>query len=223
MVCVKVTDPAEVLPMTTEPLLFTVMFNLIGLEGVVPKTRTTSREAGMPLALAPLVLAFMLHGFTLTTLPRANGDSAGKVEAVTVKIHDPKVVTPDAVLPLLVIVKAGVALLLVKATVVGPARVTGVALAVLSVPEKPLLKVATIGAAFVVAGTKAATLVAVTAAVISAFATGTVAGESLPPQAANAAANVRPKANLANLTPATGNFCIFIPLLKLMDSSHLYF
>lgn len=212
-----VTEPTEVLPMTTVPSVFTVMFNLIGLEDVVPKTRTTSRAAGMPLALAPLVLAVILQGFTFTTLPIANGDSGGNVEAVTVKIQDPKVVLPVAVLPPLVMANAGVALLLVKATVVAPVRATGVAPAVPSVPEKPLAKVATVGVAPAVAGARATMLVALTAAVVFLFATDIGSGESPPPQAASVAANVRPKANLARFTLAFEFFRISRPLLILVS------
>lgn len=60
----------------------------------------------------------MLQGWTVMTLPTASGDGAVKVEAVIVKMHEPKVVVPVAVLPPDEIENAGVVDVLVNATVV---------------------------------------------------------------------------------------------------------
>ncbi len=60
----------------------------------------------------------MLQGLTVMVLPTAKGDDASKVDEVIVKMHEPKVVVPVAVLPPDEMVNAGVAEVSLNATVV---------------------------------------------------------------------------------------------------------
>lgn len=61
----------------------------------------------------------MLHGLTMTVLPRASGEGATNVDCVTRKSHEPKLVVPLAELPPEAIENEGVVEVLVNANVVG--------------------------------------------------------------------------------------------------------
>lgn len=137
------------------------------------------------MALAPEVAAVNEQGFTVTLLPAASGELAGKVDVVIVKMHEPKVVGPDAAKPSALIANAGVAELLVKASVVGvvvPKAGTPV------VNEKGWF-------------TTEAAVVAVTAAVVLLVEVVVVTGVELPPppQAARAAETSTVRNNLLAL------------------------
>ena len=114
-----VTVPMVMLLITTEPLALITTGKFLPEEFRVPSTNLTSRSFADPFALPPDVATFRLQGLTRTDWPIARGEPAGKVEAVTVKMQEPNVVGPVAVAPPALIANAGVAVALVKATVVG--------------------------------------------------------------------------------------------------------
>jgi hypothetical protein len=58
-------------------------------EALLPRTKDTARATAFSLDRRPAVLTVMLQGLTVTVLPRARGDEAGKVDVVTVKMHEP--------------------------------------------------------------------------------------------------------------------------------------
>ena len=70
------------------------------------------------MAVLPEVAATNAQGSTWTLFLKASGEIAGKVEAVTVKMQEPKVVGPVAVAPPALMANAGVEPPLVKPTVV---------------------------------------------------------------------------------------------------------
>ena len=167
----------------------TLTFRVNGLEVAsevgVTSLSTTVRGTATPLAVTPVVVAVRVQGLNVRTSPTSSPEPGAKLVAVTVKMHDAKVVGPDAVFTPLVMVKVGVA----------PANEMVVAPVML---PKPAGKLAT--AAGVV--TKAGTVKAVTLAVVFVAATFTGAGSlppPPPPQAASAATRVMPKASLTNL------------------------
>ena len=112
-------------PLVTEPLLLTVTDWLNELDTKFPNANCAAFNAGNPLAVIFAVLIVKVHGSTLVTLPAEKGWPEGKVEVVKVKMHEPKVVTPLAVNPPLVILTFGVAPVPLKATVVVPVTLTG--------------------------------------------------------------------------------------------------
>lgn len=61
----------------------------------------------------------ILQGSTVRILPKASGDIGGKVDAVILKMHEPKVVVPDAAFPCELIANAGDADAAVNTRVVG--------------------------------------------------------------------------------------------------------
>ena len=137
---VPVTTEIVTVPMvspliTTEPLALITTGRFSPDEFKVPNTNFTSRSLADPLALPPDVATFNEQGLTRTSSPTASFEPAGNVDAVIVKMHEPKVVRPDAVRPPALMANAGVAVALVKASVVGvvvpksgtpPAKVKGV-------------------------------------------------------------------------------------------------
>src|SRR6478609_4627349 len=131
----------------------------------------------------------MLQGLTVKVLPSARGECAGNVDEAILKMHEPKVVAPIAVLPPDVTVKAGIGDVSLNVTVVAdvlPNEVT---------PEGNENAVLT--TAPVTAGD--------TATVVSAIAT---AGASLPP--------LPPPHALKTAAAATAsNFCNSLPLIFL--------
>ena len=131
-----VVEPRVMFPLVTEPLLLTVTDWLNELDTKFPNANCAAFNAGNPLAVIFAVLIVKVHGSTLVTLPAEKGWPEGKVEVVKVKMHEPKVVTPLAVNPPLVILTFGVAPVPLKATVVVPVTLTGAPAA--SKPEKPL-------------------------------------------------------------------------------------
>ena len=147
----------------------------------------------------------------MNDLPGPQGWSAAKGElGLKVKVHEPKVVVPSAVLPPLVMENAGLlAVPPVKATVVAPEMATGAP--ALSTPAKPLLKL--MGAAGVATATKAvaalAAVAGVAATVVSAAATKVVVvGLVLPPQAASALTRARAKASWLGLARVRAIVCM---------------
>jgi hypothetical protein len=136
---------------------------------------------------------------TLNTLPAAKGEPAGNGDVLAiVKMQDPKVVTPVAVKPPLVIENPGVAPELVNATVVGPVTATATGGVLPSVPEKPFENDAWIGAA-PAAGTRADTT-ALDAATVT-LEVATTVGElpPPPPQAPNAPSTAKDSTHLVDV------------------------
>jgi hypothetical protein len=144
--------------------------------------------------MAPPVLTDKLQGLTVRTALAAKGEGVVNGEVLaTVKIQEPKVVTPVAVDPPLVMENAGTAL--VNDTVVGPVKVP-------PVPEKPLRNENWIGAA--TAGGATAAKTALEAATDkSALATTMGAGPPPPPppppHAPSAASMARVKPHLVDV------------------------
>ena len=103
---------------TTVPLALIVTNTSTGLETAVPSVILTLRVVVEPSARPPAVATFNVQGLVLAARPTARGP-AGKVVADGVKMHDPKVVVPVAVLTPEAMLNDGVALVLVKAKVVG--------------------------------------------------------------------------------------------------------
>ena len=159
----------------------------------VPSVSVAILTTELP-ATVPAVGMVRLQGSTLNDLPGPQGWSAGKGDvAANVKVHEPKVVVPVAVLPPLVIVNPGaLAVPPVKATVVVPVMATEVPVAL--VPEKPLVKVW--GVAVLAAATKAVVaetaVAAVAATVVLVVATLVTTVSLLPPQPASAATKISP-------------------------------
>ena len=93
----------------TTPVELTDTVTDTGLELVVPSTRNTLAVAEVPSAFTPAVATLSVHGLTVTLLPSARGVPEGKVDVATVKMHEPYVMAPDAVLTPEVRLKEGVA------------------------------------------------------------------------------------------------------------------
>ena len=151
----------------------------------VPNTNVTIRLLAEPLALPPDVAALSWHGLTRTLWLTASLESAGKVDAVMVKMQEPNVVVPVAVAPPALMANAGVAPVLVKATVVGV------------VVPKSGTPAAKVKGSF----TTAAAVVAVTAAAVLVVAIDVLMGAEVPPppQAVKAAETSTVKNNLLAL------------------------
>ena len=162
-----------ILPKTLRsPLALTTSGSVKELEANVPNAKTVFVGAATPLAVLLAVLAVSVQGSTLMEFPTNAIESLGKLEEVKVKMHEPKVVTPLAVNPPLVMVTFGVAPVLLKATVVEPRSATGAPAAL--TPENPLAN--TTGVVPMAAITEA---FAFTVRLVAA--TGVVATGELPP------------------------------------------
>lgn len=103
----------------TEPSAATDTDSEFGSETSVPRASTASAGVAVPFAVLFAVLTFKLQGSTRTVLPVASGESAGKVDEITWKMHEPKVVLPVAAPADVLMLKAGVVPVPVKDTVVG--------------------------------------------------------------------------------------------------------
>ena len=115
---------------------------LIEADVTVPKVTVTARLTAVPSPTPPDVGTVIVQGSTLTTFPVANGDVAGNVDAVTVKMHEPKVVAPVAWKPPLLTVNPGAVVPVagaVNAREVEPVTATGAPVA--STPENPFANV----------------------------------------------------------------------------------
>lgn len=72
-----------------------------------PSTRATLLDSACPLAAWPCVFTVILQGSTVRMFPTPSGDGGGKVDATILKIHEPKVVVPEAALPCEVMANVG--------------------------------------------------------------------------------------------------------------------
>jgi hypothetical protein len=161
-------------------------------ETVVPNAKEALRVLDAPLAVKPDVGTLRLQSAIRMTAPLINVLGGVKVDAVMVKMQEPKVVTPVAVFPPEAMLKAGDVAVLVNKTVVA---------AVVPRPGTPDEN--TNG----VLATALAT-VGFTAAVRLAVAATTGAGALLPPpQAASAAVVTAARMNLEAL-----NIMTFFPV-----------
>ena len=111
--------PTVWLLITTVPLALIVTNTSTGLETAVPSVILTLRVVVEPSARPPAVATFNVQGLIMMVRPTARGEPAGKFDVTIVKMHDPKVVVPVAVLTPEAMLNDGVALVLVKAKVVG--------------------------------------------------------------------------------------------------------
>jgi hypothetical protein len=87
-------------------------------DAAAPKSSATDRVVCTPFARAPVVFMLVVHGLTVTVWPLDKGRPAGNEELEILKIQEPKVVVPVAVLPPEVILNAGVSPPLVNVRVV---------------------------------------------------------------------------------------------------------
>lgn len=161
VVSFKGTLPTEVLPTVILPSELVVTVVRIGSEVAVPMVSVRLVVVGTPLASISAVRTVIEQGLTVNTVLTG---SEALFEAVTVKMHEPKLTVPVLVVPPFVIANV---FALGKATVVAPASVTAPAAVV---PENPLANVDTMGVA-PAAGTSAPTVAEVTGATRSEAAT----------------------------------------------------
>lgn len=96
---VTVDVPTAVVPITTLPELLTVTGMTMGLDETPPKLIVTLAldVEESPVTTSPAVCTPIVQGLTSNVLPKANGEVSGKVDAVMVMMHEPKVNGPDAV------------------------------------------------------------------------------------------------------------------------------
>ena len=193
----------------TPPLLVTVTVTLASAEVVPVPSIKVEDDVKVLVEPAMMVLspvsASNAQGFTVMVV---GATMSGIVETVTLKMHEPKANVPVAVPvpaaienPGAVVPSAGAVNLTVVASAVPNAGTPAGKLKPVDTAVKALVASVAVAAEMVRAGMSFTAMV--------------VAGEaSPPPQATSPAASVRPKANLASLTPAVEeNFCILVPLL----------
>ena len=101
------------------PLALIVIGRSTAVETAVPSVRLTFRVVVEPSARPPAVATFNVQGLILMSPRPTVRGPAGKFDDTIVKMHDPKVVVPVAVLTPEAMLNDGVALVLVKAKVVG--------------------------------------------------------------------------------------------------------
>jgi len=106
---INVTDPAAEPFTVTTPVELIDTVTATGLELIVPNCSVTVEVDEPPLACTPAVPIDSEHGLTVTFLPEARGEVAGKVDAATSKIHEPYFITPVAVPSVELILNEGVA------------------------------------------------------------------------------------------------------------------
>jgi hypothetical protein len=185
-----VTVPTVILLITTLPLVLMVTGRTRLEDSRVPSTKDTLRELDEPFAAPPDVATLSVQGLIVIALPSANAEPAGKVDAVTVKVQEPKVVTPVAVAPPDEMLKVGEAAVLVKATVVK---------AVVPKAGTPLAKVM---GWLTIAGAVAGPVAGVSSVeTLEVLAMEEKVGELLlpPPQAASVAVRITAKPNFESL------------------------
>jgi hypothetical protein len=102
----------------TSPVGEMLIGNARGVESVLRNTSVTLRSTVEPSAGAPSVATFSVQGFTVMTAPWRSTEVEGNVELVIVKIHDPILRAPVAVLPPEAIAKVGAADVPARVTVV---------------------------------------------------------------------------------------------------------
>ena len=81
----------------TTPVALIDTDTVMGLELIVPSSKVTVVGVAMPSPLMPAVATDRVQGLTVNVLPCARGWLGAKLDCDTVKMHDPKVMEPDAV------------------------------------------------------------------------------------------------------------------------------